>query len=457
VLLAGWLRQCRRVVAAAATLTQQCCSRAPACTHTQAAAAGALLPAAAGHARWQAAPPRSQGAVPQHQGVRGAACHMILPLLQRVAQHSPAPPTASTDTTPARTHLYHQPPPPHTHTRTCTHTQTFVEPSCAFMAQAFVHPPADFAAASEAEGNDVFLCEYEYDEDWKRFRQRRYGGSGGGDDAGGIQAGACPMTPAGEQCVREGVRDASVTSAHEAVGWLTAGCCGHVPHYPATTGLRLTPAKDSRRCGATPRSGGGGSRRLFGGDSSSDDDSDGDDSASDEDRDDTYRPELHWSQRTKGSLPVKRRRQGGLGAGGGGGAAGADKVCVWGGGEGAEPRVREQGFSTSACCCSLLITQHRVATHWNAVPALRCSLRAWVPLTSATTGGSPQTCLPSCMRASAWAPCLRACPAGRRSGGAWGASSRGRSKRVRGAGDEQHSAQLPWIQTAAISLAAALA
>jgi hypothetical protein len=73
--------------------------------------------------------------------------------------------------------------------------QDFVEPTCAVMARAYVHPPVKFQDAPESEGNDVFLCEYEYDAAWKRFRKRRFG-DGGPDDVSANPS--CPMTPAGE-------------------------------------------------------------------------------------------------------------------------------------------------------------------------------------------------------------------------------------------------------------------
>lgn len=49
----------------------------------------------------------------------------------------------------------------------------------------------------------MYLCEYEYDEAWKRFRKRRYRdeGAAAADGGGG---GNCPMTPAGmgdQECV----------------------------------------------------------------------------------------------------------------------------------------------------------------------------------------------------------------------------------------------------------------
>lgn len=77
--------------------------------------------------------------------------------------------------------------------------QDFIEPTCAIMARAYVHPPAEFQDAPESEGNDVYLCEYEYNDACKVFRKRRYGESGP-DDISGANA-SCPMTPAGEaQC-----------------------------------------------------------------------------------------------------------------------------------------------------------------------------------------------------------------------------------------------------------------
>lgn len=62
----------------------------------------------------------------------------------------------------------------------------------------YVHRPADFAEAPEAEGNDVYLCEYQYDEAWKRFRKRRYEEEAAGPGELGGTNGSCPMTPAGE-------------------------------------------------------------------------------------------------------------------------------------------------------------------------------------------------------------------------------------------------------------------
>ena len=40
------------------------------------------------------------------------------------------------------------------------------------MGRAYVHHPQHFEEREE-EGNDVFLCAYEYDEDWKRFKLRK--------------------------------------------------------------------------------------------------------------------------------------------------------------------------------------------------------------------------------------------------------------------------------------------
>jgi hypothetical protein len=56
----------------------------------------------------------------------------------------------------------------------------FVEPAFCIVRRAFVHGPAAFATAADSEqGNDVFLCQYEYDLGWKRFRQREYGPGAG--------------------------------------------------------------------------------------------------------------------------------------------------------------------------------------------------------------------------------------------------------------------------------------
>jgi hypothetical protein len=56
--------------------------------------------------------------------------------------------------------------------------QVYQEPLAAIVRRAYVHPPQRFGAAlaDEEEGNDVFMCEYEYDAGWKRFRRR--GGAG---------------------------------------------------------------------------------------------------------------------------------------------------------------------------------------------------------------------------------------------------------------------------------------
>ncbi|KAF8073069.1 ORC1A [Scenedesmus sp. PABB004] len=51
-------------------------------------------------------------------------------------------------------------------------TKMYVEPVAALAGRAFVHAPAAFADAREEEGNDVFVCDYEYDETWRRFKRR---------------------------------------------------------------------------------------------------------------------------------------------------------------------------------------------------------------------------------------------------------------------------------------------
>ena len=59
-------------------------------------------------------------------------------------------------------------------------TKAYNEPVQAALAQAWVTSPEGFAAAGadEESGNDVYVCEYDYDESWKRFRRRRYPGGG---------------------------------------------------------------------------------------------------------------------------------------------------------------------------------------------------------------------------------------------------------------------------------------
>lgn len=62
--------------------------------------------------------------------------------------------------------------------------QRMYEPIDALLRRAFVRSPLSFLEAShddeEEEGNDVYVCEYEYDEGWKRFKRRAYAGEGGG-------------------------------------------------------------------------------------------------------------------------------------------------------------------------------------------------------------------------------------------------------------------------------------
>ncbi|WIA29405.1 hypothetical protein OEZ86_011909 [Tetradesmus obliquus] len=67
--------------------------------------------------------------------------------------------------------------------------KTFVEPAHAAVGRAYVHHPQHFEEREE-EGNDVFLCAYEYDEDWKRFKLRKQRGADGGE-----YEDACPTTP----------------------------------------------------------------------------------------------------------------------------------------------------------------------------------------------------------------------------------------------------------------------
>ncbi|GBF97789.1 origin recognition complex subunit [Raphidocelis subcapitata] len=75
---------------------------------------------------------------------------------------------------------------------------THYEPAAALLKRAFVRSPRAFAAAQdgaceadgegEDEGNDAFVCEYEYDEGWKRFKRRLYPGESRDPDA---RDGAC--------------------------------------------------------------------------------------------------------------------------------------------------------------------------------------------------------------------------------------------------------------------------
>lgn len=198
------------------------------------------------------------------------------------------------------------------------------------MARAYVHPPAEFQDAPESEGNDVYLCEYEYDDAWKRFRKRRYG-ENGPDDISGANA-SCPMTPAGAgtQCQAGCQLHASLstvqlpaavfsqkgTAAHDEMPLLS---CANFPVFVyatccflcvcmVATGLRLTPSKGK---GAAAAAGASGGRRLFG--AGSDSDSDGEYSSSSDDDDANYRPDPHHlSGRGKGSVLSKRKRHGQL-------------------------------------------------------------------------------------------------------------------------------------------------
>lgn len=67
-----------------------------------------------------------------------------------------------------------------------------MEPAHAIAGRAHVLSPSQFADAGDEVGNDVFLCEFEYDVDWKRFRARRYQGSR--EETGD---GIMPITPGG--------------------------------------------------------------------------------------------------------------------------------------------------------------------------------------------------------------------------------------------------------------------
>jgi hypothetical protein len=53
-----------------------------------------------------------------------------------------------------------------------------VEPAHAVVGRAYVHHPQHYEEQEE-EGNDVFLCAYEYEEDWKRFKLRKKSSSDG--------------------------------------------------------------------------------------------------------------------------------------------------------------------------------------------------------------------------------------------------------------------------------------
>jgi origin recognition complex subunit 1 len=64
--------------------------------------------------------------------------------------------------------------------------RTMVESLDVLLKRAYVRSPRGFAETEDAEeGNDVFMCEYEYDEGWKRFKRRAYAGEGRGGGADG--------------------------------------------------------------------------------------------------------------------------------------------------------------------------------------------------------------------------------------------------------------------------------
>jgi origin recognition complex subunit 1 len=91
---------------------------------------------------------------------------------------------------PQDTHLGRQP--HHAARELFLGARRFVEPIAAVVRRARVVPPERFAEASNKHGADVFLCEYEYDETWHRFRRRRYGPAGGsGGFGGGGLGGGC--------------------------------------------------------------------------------------------------------------------------------------------------------------------------------------------------------------------------------------------------------------------------
>eukprot|EP00775_Hariotina_reticulata_P010397 gene10397-10555_t len=80
--------------------------------------------------------------------------------------------------------------------------QVYVEPAQAFAGHAYVHPPHRFAEVHEEEGNDVFLCEFEYNEALKTFKARRYHHRHGTSRGGNALAAddvrlADPLSPAG--------------------------------------------------------------------------------------------------------------------------------------------------------------------------------------------------------------------------------------------------------------------
>jgi origin recognition complex subunit 1 len=69
---------------------------------------------------------------------------------------------------------------------------THYEPAEALLRRAFVRSPRGFAEAADGEeGNDAYMCEYEYDEGWKRFKRRVYPGEA--RDGDGRAAGGCAL------------------------------------------------------------------------------------------------------------------------------------------------------------------------------------------------------------------------------------------------------------------------
>jgi hypothetical protein len=117
---------------------------------------------------------------------QAAAAQRARPQPSRPASSRPPPPPPLPRPAPARAPL---PPQKHHSARevflTVTSGHQYV---ASVLRKAWVHPPADFAAAFDGEeGNDVFMCEYEYDEAWRRFRRAKQVGGlvGEGEGEGG--------------------------------------------------------------------------------------------------------------------------------------------------------------------------------------------------------------------------------------------------------------------------------
>ncbi len=85
------------------------------------------------------------------------------------------------------------------------------------LRKAYVYPPADFGTALDGEeGNDVFLCEYEYDEAWRRFRRAK-------QQVGGWEM--IPWSAGSWQCDLAARACASMAACSDVLAWQPVVVC----------------------------------------------------------------------------------------------------------------------------------------------------------------------------------------------------------------------------------------